>query len=73
MGNQKYHKQKSKSLQMKNFAAAIIFAIGACAAADTDVITGAEIHSRDTFKFGRFVASMRGPVTEGTVAELYTI
>jgi len=53
---------------MKNFATAILIAVSTCAAADTGVITGGEIHSRETFKFGRFVTKMRGPFTEGTVA-----
>ena len=58
---------------MKNFATAILIAVSTCAAANTGIITGGEIHSRETFKFGRFVTKMRGPVTEGTVAEMYTI
>jgi len=53
---------------MKNFATTIIVAVSTCAAADTSVITGSEIHSREAFKFGRFVTKMRGPITEGTVA-----
>ena len=58
---------------MKNFIKATILAIGTCSAADTGVITGGEIHLMESFKFGRFVTSMRGPAAKGTVASFYTM
>ena len=41
---------------MKNFTATIMLAIGAYAAP----YSGGQLHSKDTFMYGRFVASMKG-------------
>ena len=57
---------------MKNFAATIILSIAAYAEAKSTVYTSGEIKTRDTFKYGRFVTSMRGPVSKGTIASFFT-
>ena len=43
---------------MKNFAAAIMLAIGAYAANSKPYASGA-LHSKETFKYGKFVTSMK--------------
>jgi beta-glucanase (GH16 family) len=54
---------------MKNFTAAIMLAIGACADwrhPETQPYTGGDLHSKDTFLYGRFVASMKSSQAKGT-------
>jgi len=51
-----------------------MLAIGASAAslnATTKPYTGAELHTLDTFMYGRFVASMKSNQHEGTVSSFY--
>jgi len=57
---------------MKNFAATIIVSIASLASADTSVYSSGEIKTKEAFKYGRFVTSMRGPVAKGTIATFFT-
>jgi beta-glucanase (GH16 family) len=52
---------------MKNFAAAIMLAIGAYASP----FTAGELHSLKTFKYGKFVASMKPTMLHGTGSSFY--
>jgi beta-glucanase (GH16 family) len=54
---------------MKNFTAAIMLAVGACAKQphpSHQPYTGGDLHSLDTFLYGRFVASMKSSQAKGT-------
>jgi len=57
---------------MKNFAAAIILSIATYATAEGSMYTSGEIKTKEAFKYGRFVTSMRGPVAKGTIASFFT-
>ena len=54
---------------MKNFATALMLAIGANAM-DKPNVAG-ELHSKDTFKYGRFVARMQASDALGTGSAFY--
>jgi len=54
---------------MKNFATAILLAIGA--SANITPFNGGELHSKDTFKYGRFVTSMKSSSAKGTGSFFY--
>ena len=56
---------------MKNFAAAIILSIANYAIAEGSMYTSGEIKTKEAFKYGRFVTSMRGPVAKGTIASFF--
>jgi beta-glucanase (GH16 family) len=58
---------------MKNFTAAILLAIGAYAGdyanqphPSHQPYTGGDLHSKDTFLYGRFVAMMKSSQAKGT-------
>ena len=53
---------------MNKFTAAIMLAIGASAASlPAKPYTGGELHTLDTFMYGRFVASMKSNQQRGTI------
>jgi hypothetical protein len=56
---------------MKNFAAAIMLAIGAYA--NEKSITAGELQSVNTYKYGRFVASMKPSMVKGTGSAFYLL
>merc|ERR1712038_38405 len=58
--------------QMNKFTAAIMLAIGASAASlPGKPYTGGELHTLDTFMYGRFVASMKPNHQRGTISSFY--
>jgi len=54
---------------MKNFATAVLLAIGA--SATINPFNAGELHSKETFKYGRFVTSMKSSNAKGTGSFFY--
>ena len=56
----------------KNFASAIaLLAIGAYASSEEKPIAAGQFHLQDTYKYGRFVASMKASHAMGTGSAFY--